>query len=404
MPVSVSENSANPRSFDNRVFAIGVVALTIAGLLAGCSTSSTDTSDDQRVDCISDFNPGTDYYPEKLTIGQAENLDLEYHKSYVVATIDAGAGDQRLVLVHCGAPTPDLAGDLTDATVIQTPVTSMFVESSTQLAALDALDQLDTVTGFSNRKYAYGKAEREQVDDAKEFARTGQIDPDVVIGSGPDLLVTDRAGDPSLAAMARSGVPVLTNADWLETDPLGRAEWVKLYGALTHTESQAADIFAETAAEYGKMQEIAAHATARDAAIGMPFEGTWMVPGGRSYTARLLADAHIAYPWSTTTDTGSTPVDIETMFSRSGSAPLAISSENITTLAEAKEREPRLGQFAAYRDHRAWASSARVTPDGANDYFELGAIRPDLSLADLIAIAHPELLPGHEFTFYRQLT
>ncbi|WP_242676619.1 hypothetical protein [Rhodococcus sp. ABRD24] len=44
-----------------------------------------------------------------------------------------------------------------------------------------------------------------------------------------------------------------------------------------------------------------------------------------------------------------------------------------------------------------------MTDAGALDFYEQGVLRPDLVLADLIAIAHPDLMPGHEFTFYRRL-
>ena len=65
--------------------------------------------------------------------------------------------------------------------------------------------------------------------------------------------------------------------------------------------------------------------------------------------------------------------------------------------------EPRLAEFAAFRDGQVWTSSNRMTDAGALDIYEQGVLRPDLVLADLIAIAHPDLLPGHEFTFYRRL-
>ncbi len=44
-----------------------------------------------------------------------------------------------------------------------------------------------------------------------------------------------------------------------------------------------------------------------------------------------------------------------------------------------------------------------MSPGGGSDYFESAAMRPDLVLADLAAMFHPELFPGHVFSYYRRI-
>lgn len=49
------------------------------------------------------------------------------------------------------------------------------------------------------------------------------------------------------------------------------------------------------------------------------------------------------------------------------------------------------------------SATKAIGPGGGNDYYERGIARPDLVLAALLAILHPQLEPGHEFVFYRRV-
>lgn len=61
-------------------------------------------------------------------------------------------------------------------------------------------------------------------------------------------------------------------------------------------------------------------------------------------------------------------------------------------------------EFAAFESGAVWSANKAMGPGGGNDFYERGVGRPDLILADLVAILHPDLAPGHTFTFYQQLT
>ena len=56
----------------------------------------------------------------------------------------------------------------------------------------------------------------------------------------------------------------------------------------------------------------------------------------------------------------------------------------------------------AVRTGTVWNAVLRADPKHGNDYWQTGVVRPDLVLADLSAILHPELSPNHEFTFYKK--
>ena len=65
--------------------------------------------------------------------------------------------------------------------------------------------------------------------------------------------------------------------------------------------------------------------------------------------------------------------------------------------------DARYADFAAYQNGNVWNNDARTSAMGGNDYYESAVAHPELVLADLIKIFHPELLPDYELVYYRQL-
>ena len=62
-----------------------------------------------------------------------------------------------------------------------------------------------------------------------------------------------------------------------------------------------------------------------------------------------------------------------------------------------------MADFDAFKAGRVFNNDRRLNEHGGNDYWESGSLRPDIVLADLIKILHPQLLPDHELVFYRRL-
>ncbi len=285
-------------------------------------------------------------------------------------------------------------------------MTSLYSGSTSHLPFLVVLDQLDALTGVASKAFI---SEKEVIDrvaepDVVEYAAAGTVDSEAVINGAPQVVVTGGTDDPAYPVITAAGIPVLADAEWLENDPLGRAEWVKYFAALTGTEEQAAEFFDGVSSDYQALASSVAGADPVQVVPGQPYQGTWFVPGGASYNARLIADAGGTTAWATDTSTGSVSTDLETVLANSGSAPAWLASTTWTTKAEALAEEPRFAEFAAFQSGNVWNAAKDVTPEGGNNYYELGVARPDLILGDLVAILHPDQAPGHEFAFYLQLS
>ena len=126
------------------------------------------------------------------------------------------------------------------------------------------------------------------------------------------------------------------------------------------------------------------------------------MPGGRSYVARLLEDAGADYLWKDDTTRGTLHLDLEAVLARAAGADYWLNPGRWTSLAEGRVHDPRHALFAPFRNGGVWNNNA-ATCGAGNDFFEKGASRPDWILADLIAIFHPERMPGHRFRWYRRL-
>lgn len=377
-------------------------------LLVAC-TSTTDTAVGDDRDCITGFDPGTDYFPDKLEIEEAQNFRLSYHDSYQVLTVDEpfpGGAPESYVLVKCGAPAPDLDGDLAEAVQVSVPVQSAFSSSTTHLPFFAGLDRIETVTGVADGGQVTDAQVRARVAEGAvvEYATGGSIEQETVVLADPDVLITGGMEEAGTAGLRRAGIPVVANAEWLEPTPLGRAEWIKMIAALTGTEARADEVFAAIKDDYTAVAEQAADLEPTEVLPGTMYEGTWFMPAGGSYVGTLITDAGGTYPWADDPSTGSRELNFETVYARAGHIPLWLVVDGWTSVDDALADEPKYGELAAVRGGRVWNANRALGPGGGNDYWERGVARPDLILADLVAILHPEKADGHRFVFYRELT
>ena len=138
---------------------------------------------------------------------------------------------------------------------------------------------------------------------------------------------------------------------------------------------------------------------------GMNSRDAWFVPNGNSYVCRFLKDAGASYYWEKTKATGSLPLNFETVYPVALDADfwLNVSISNVKSRQELQAKDSRYADFKAFKTGKVYGYHLRANDQGANDYWESGAVNPQDVLADLIKILHPELLPDHELIYYKQL-
>ncbi|MGB9631762.1 MAG: ABC transporter substrate-binding protein [Chloroflexaceae bacterium] len=360
--------------------------------------------------CVTDYDPDLDYFPEKVTLEDATGWTIEYFNNYKLITVlnpwrDADV-QFRYVLVQCGTPAPP---DVGNAQMIEVPVKSIVTMSTTQLPHLKELDLLDRLVGVDTFQYINTPEVVELIEAGKlkEIGSGAELNVEQAIDIEPDLVMTYGVGNPEFDShpkLLEAGLKVAMNAEYMEPPPLGRAEWIKFTAAFFNREAMATEVYADIAGRYAEMTAKAQAVTMQPTVFsGAPFRGTWYMPGGNSYAAKLLADAGAAYLWADDTSTGSMQLSFEEVLDRAKDADIWVNPGSWKTLAEGLAQDERFAQFLAFQNGEVYNNNRRLNANGGNDYWETGVTNPDLVLADLIAIFHPELLPGHEFVFYQRL-
>jgi len=295
-----------------------------------------------------------------------------------------------------------------DLNTIQTPVESIVVTSTTHIPMLELLHIEHKLVGYPNTKYISSKKTRALIDAGKviDLGNEENINTELLLDLKPDIVIgfSINSNNKMFATIEKMNIPVILNGAWLEETPLGRAEWIKLFGVLFNKEKEADSIFSNIEKNYLEAKKIALNAERIPTIIsGGLFKDIWNLPAGESFEATFLADANTNYLWKDAKGTGSLSLNIENVFEKGHDAEIWISPSFYTSLEQLKSANDIYPKFKAFKNDHIYTFVNKKGATGGLIYFELAPARPDLVLKDLIKIAHPELLPDYTFTFFEKL-
>ncbi len=347
---------------------------------------------------------------DSTTIQYAQAFEIEYQEGYKLIRVKQPyPGATRpytyLLLPHGQSQPKEVTADA----VVRIPVQRIISLSTTHLPALDMLQQSDKLVGFAQTNLISSPVQQRRIKQGtlSDIGSTQGLNPEQILSLQPDLIMAYGMGpdDGTLQVLHRTGVPVLLNADFLENDPLGRAEWIKFMAALLNKEKEADAVFLDIRQRYDSLKDLTAEVQQRPHVFsGVVYGDTWYMPGGESWAAQFLADAGAHYLWQNAPGTGSLPLSFEEVYAKANKAPYWINAANMTSLSALAAADSRYKYFRAWQEGQVFTYINKVSPTGGNEYLELGYARPDMVLADLIGILHPELLPTHELYFYKKLS
>ena len=345
----------------------------------------------------------------KNEISYAKGLEIYKYEGFSVIKITKpwpGAKENfTYVLQEKNGIIPD---SLKQFTIIPIPLQSIVVTSTTHIPALEMLGVENTLIGFPNTNYISSEKTRKLIDTGKvrEVGTNETLNTEVLIDMAPDLIVSFglNSNNPTIDNLQKSGLKVIYNGDWTEQSPLGKAEWIKFFGALYGLDAKANTIFSEIEKEYTTTLALAKKATAKPTVLcGAMYQDQWYVPQGESWAALFLKDAQSNYLWSDSKGTGSLSLPFETILDKAQKAEYWIAPGDFSSLKEMNESNPHYKEFNAFKNKKVYSYSVKKGAKGGIMYFELSPTRPDWVLKDLIKIFHPELLPNHELFFFQKL-
>jgi iron complex transport system substrate-binding protein len=352
-----------------------------------------------------------DYFPQKVNLQFAQNFKVEYHPNYKVVTVMQTSGpdktdSRQYVLVQCGTPLPQ---GFDPKFVFEVPVKSLVSMSTTYLPFIDQFGGLDRLAAIDDATYISNEKVLQRIKDGKtKVVGSGAgVNVEQLIDLQPEVIFTYSSGIPDYDALPKlvdAKLKVAITSEQSEQLPLGRAEWGKFIALFLNQEAQAEQSFVAKASEYNRLAELAAKAKTRPSVfLNTMYQGTWYVAGGKSFMAKLLADGGSNYLWAADSSSGSNPYSFEEVYSKAANADIWIPTGFWNSTADALKEDERYAQFAAFQKGMLYNNNARSTASGGNDFFESGTANPDVVLADLIKIFHPELLPEHTLYYYQKL-
>ena len=292
--------------------------------------------------------------------------------------------------------------------IIGVPVSSIVLTSTTHIPALESLKQISSLVGFPGLDYISSEQTRSRIatGKVKELGANDRLNTEMVLNLQPELVVGfGVTGIPeAYLTLENSGIPLVLNGDWMEQNPLGKAEWIKFFGLLFGQWEEAEEIFTQIETDYVAARELAASAKNRPSVIsGALYRDIWYLPGGGSWAAKFLEDANAAYIWADNNETGSLSLSLESVLEKGSSADYWISPSEFTTYQAMREADVHYERFKAFKEKQVYTYAATRGAGSGLLYFELGPNRPDLILKDLIYYLHPGVIPEYEPVFYQPL-
>lgn len=343
---------------------------------------------------------------DTVTMKYARLLTIVKHAGYTVVTVanpwKEGQTLHTYILVDRHRTLP---AHLPKGTVVRTPLQRNVVFTTVHCSLMMALEQQKSIVGVTELRYI-------KIPWIQEQARKGVIadcgegmNPAIerIIHLHPEaLLLSPFENSGGYGKLEDLGVPLIECADYMESSPLGRAEWMKFYGMLTGAEAKADSLFAVVDSTYNALTGSVAHRSDRPSVLMDKMMGTvWYVPGGESTIGRLITDAGGNYVFRNERRSGSISMPFESILAKAGTADIWLfryDNDRPMTYPQLRSEYAGYDRLAAFRNRKVYACNVRQTL-----FYEETPFRPDRLLRNMISIFHPGALPTASNDYYLPL-
>ncbi len=335
----------------------------------------------------------------------AKGFEITEYKDYTVVQIsnpwDTSKVLQRYILAEKGNPLPD---NLPPGTIIKTPVDNAIMYTTIHTAIWEQLGALDAIAGICETEYltsAKAKAlvERGTIADCGKAAS-----PNVekIIDIDGHIIIATPFEHGGYGQAEKLGIPIFESADYMENHPLGRVEWIKVFGLLLGKGEVADSLFRVTESNYNRLKELARNETSRPKLLSeRKYGSTWFTAGGASYMAVMYKDAGADYMLSDNKDTGSVPLSFEAVYEKGYDSDIWIflhDNPNLQSYEDLKNEYAPYENFAPFKNRNVFTCNTVQAP-----YYEYIAIHPDYILADFVKMFHPHLLPEYRLQCFKPM-
>ena len=293
--------------------------------------------------------------------------------------------------------------------IIRIPVKRVIALSTTHVAMINELGAAASLKGISGTRFIYNEQIRKRIDRGEiiDVGYDQGLNLETIVHLDPDALFiygVENSMQGVTGKLDELGVPVIYCGEYLEKEPLGKAEWIRFFALFYGLEEEAGQFFHQIDSTYCSLASLAKESTSRPKVLtGLPWKGTWYMAGGKSFAAKLIGDAGGDYLWKDDPSEEAVPLNLESVYARALEADIWINPGEVESIDQLNRFDVRFKELPVLNSGEVYNNDFRKGAGGGNDYWESGTIRPDLVLADLVRVFHPDLLTDHPFIYYRKL-
>lgn len=297
---------------------------------------------------------------------------------------------------------------LINENIIFTPVERIICLSTTHIAYFDILKKINKIVGVSGA-YVYNEQINKSLKNGekKDVGYEQSLDYETIISLKPDLLTIyniDGNNSSILNKLKALKIPVVSINEYSEPHILGQTEWIKFFAEFVNETGRASQIFDSISNNYSELKNISKKESHKPTVLlNMPWKGVWYIPGNNSNIAQLISDAGGVFFGGNNLTERNFPTDVANVYINAGKSDIWLNPGQAETYSDIENIDKRLTKFRAYKNRSIFNRNRRLSESGGNDFMESGVVHPDIILKDIIKIFHPDLLPNHEFFYYKSL-
>lgn len=371
----------------NRKMKTFIIPLLLISLLFGCNPTSKSKKEKTNLKAIQ--------------LNYAKCFEIEQGKDFtllrILNTNDTSRVNAEFIL------RPQNYNKPLGPNEIKVPCKRIICLSSTQLAYLIELNDMDNVVGINSSRHLFNETIQQKVEagQIKKVGKEGNFDIETILSLSPDIIFVSPFKTGGYDALQNLGIPLVPMAAYGEETPLGRAEWIKMMALFTSDYNKADSVYSIIETEYLRLKALTKNVQYRPTVMsGKMKGGTWYVAGGNSFFAHYFRDAGADYVIKDN-KTGAVPMDYESVYNLGHNADywrLLTSSPEGFNKEALKAEDDRYTTFKAYQTGNILVCNLREVP-----YREESCIKPQVLLADYIHHFHPELLPDYKPYFWQKI-
>ncbi|MHC1781120.1 MAG: ABC transporter substrate-binding protein [Bacteroidales bacterium] len=334
------------------------------------------------------------------------NIEQKADNSIILKINENWNGENRLSSYKL-IKRDDNAETKLDLNEISVPLKRVVCMSTSHISYINALGKGNTIVAISGGQYVSDTTISESVKkgDIVDIGFESSINYELLLSLAPDVLFTygiSGENNTYIDKIRALGIKVIVLGDYMEEHPLGKLEYLKLFGKLYGEDQLADSLYSRISGSYLSLRDSVARINYRPKVlVNAPWKDIWYIPGEKSYMNYLIKDA--GGEILLCKEGRSNPHNVEEVFIEASKADIWLNPNFYTSLNDLSSSNPLFSKLAILSKGRVYNNTKRNTTRGGSDFWERGVIEPDSILIDLIKILHPGKGDGGDLKYYIKL-